>query len=96
MVAERNPQIAKAAVILRQLSGDELARDLYDRRERELRDERARIHGARNEGRVEGRIESAREIARNFLKHLDVEIVARETGLSLQEVIAIKEEKPQK
>ena len=92
MVAERNPQIAKAAEILRQLSGDELARDLYDRRERELRDERARINGARSEGRIE----SAREIARNLLDVLVVEDIALHTGLSLQEVIALKEAKRQK
>ena len=45
MVAGSNPQIAKASVILRELSGDELARDMYERWKKALRDERSRING---------------------------------------------------
>jgi predicted transposase/invertase (TIGR01784 family) len=38
MIAERNPQIGKAVVKLRELSADERARDLYERREKGQRD----------------------------------------------------------
>ena len=38
MVAERNPQVKKAVVTLQKLSADEQARDLYERREKALRD----------------------------------------------------------
>jgi predicted transposase/invertase (TIGR01784 family) len=38
MIAERNPQVGKAVVKLRELSADERARDLYERREKARRD----------------------------------------------------------
>ncbi|MCL2054530.1 MAG: Rpn family recombination-promoting nuclease/putative transposase [Oscillospiraceae bacterium] len=38
MVANRNPQISKAVVKLRELSADEKARDLYERQEKARRD----------------------------------------------------------
>ncbi len=38
MLAERNPEIGKAVVKLRELSTDERARDLYERREKARRD----------------------------------------------------------
>ena len=38
MVAQRNPQIEKAAVKLRELSADERARDMFERREKGQRD----------------------------------------------------------
>jgi predicted transposase/invertase (TIGR01784 family) len=38
MIAERNPQVGKAVVKLRELSADERARDLYERREMMRRD----------------------------------------------------------
>ena len=38
MVAERNPQVGRAVVKLRELSADEQARDLYERREKARRD----------------------------------------------------------
>jgi len=42
MVAEKNPQVKKAVVTLRKLSDDERARDMYERREKALRDLDAR------------------------------------------------------
>ena len=47
MVAERNPQIGNAAVRLRELSADERARDLYERREKARRDQVSREKWAR-------------------------------------------------
>ena len=38
MVADRNPQVGRAVVKLRELSADEQARDLYERREKAPRD----------------------------------------------------------
>ena len=38
MVAKRNPQISRAAVKLRELSADERARDMFERREKGRRD----------------------------------------------------------
>ncbi|MCL2497864.1 MAG: Rpn family recombination-promoting nuclease/putative transposase [Symbiobacteriaceae bacterium] len=79
MVAGSNSQIAKAAVILRELSGDELARDLYERRERELRDERSRINGVR------------REIAIKAVQmNMRIEDITALTGLAYDEVEDIR------
>jgi len=96
MVAESNPQIAKAAVVLRQLSGDELARELYNRRERELRDERSRINGAHREGRVEGGIERAREIAFNAIgMNMCTEDIVTLTGLTHDDIENMRMKRPE-
>ena len=65
MVAQRNPQIGKAAVKLRELSADERARDMLERRLKGQRDlamwvDEAEIRG-RSEGRIEGRAEGRSE-----------------------------------
>ena len=61
MAAQRNPQVRKAVVKLRELSADERARDLLERREKGRRDAEAFAEGARQEGRAEGRIEGRAE-----------------------------------
>ena len=43
MAAERNPQVGRAVVKLRELSAVEQARDLYERREKARRDKGRRI-----------------------------------------------------
>ena len=50
MVAERNAQVKGAVVKLRELSADERARDMYERREKALRDIDSRERWARAEG----------------------------------------------
>ena len=79
MVAQRNPQIKRAAVKLRELSADEKARDMFERREKGRRDYQARVDGA-----VKG---AKSEIAINLLKmNMPIEQIAAGTGLSLDEV----------
>ena len=51
MLAERNPQFQPTIVKLRELSADEKARDLYERREKARRDHNMFIRAAREEGR---------------------------------------------
>jgi len=51
MIAERNPQVQRAVVKLRELSSDERARDMYERREKALRDIDSRERFARAEER---------------------------------------------
>jgi len=53
MVAERNPKVKSAVVTLRKLSADEQARDMYERREKAMRDIDSRERQARSEGREE-------------------------------------------
>jgi predicted transposase/invertase (TIGR01784 family) len=50
MVAERNPVVGQAVVRLRELSADERARDLYERREKARRDQASREKWARQQG----------------------------------------------
>jgi predicted transposase/invertase (TIGR01784 family) len=54
MVAERNPQVEKAVVTLQRLSADEQARDLYERREKAIRDIDSRERWALEKGKAEG------------------------------------------
>jgi len=79
MVAERNSQIGQAVVRLRELSADERARDLYDRREKARRDQVAREKWAVKQSKL--------EIARNMMKDGEsIEKITRYTGLSRDEV----------
>jgi len=57
MAAESNPQVQKAVVTLRRLSADEQARDLYERREKALRDIDSRERWAHEQGKAEGNAE---------------------------------------
>jgi len=73
MVAEMNPQIQKAVVKLRELSADERARDMYERREKAMRDIDSRERWARAEGKAEGKAEE-REMWQNVVADKDAEI----------------------
>jgi predicted transposase/invertase (TIGR01784 family) len=99
MAAQSNPQIRKAAVKLRELSADERARDMLERREKGWRDlmsiadaaeEKGRVEGrteGRAEGRTEGRAEGRADVARSLLKmDMPVEQIIIETGLSHEEI----------
>jgi len=61
MIAQRNPQIEKAAVKLRELSADERTRDLFARREKARRDIVSMVDEAKHEGRTEGKVEGRAE-----------------------------------
>ena len=80
MVANRNPQVGKAVVKLRELSADERARDLYERREMARRDENMRIRNVKL------------LIAKNLLAVGDsVEKIVQATGLSQDDVEGLLE-----
>ena len=79
MIAERNPQVARAVVRLRELSADERARDLYERREKARRDQSSLQRWALKQ--------QAFEIARNLMNVGDtVEKIVVVTGLTREEV----------
>jgi len=79
MIAERNPQVAQAVVRLRELSADERARDLYERREKARRDIAAEKKWAVKQ--------QALEIAKNALhKKMTVDDIMDITGLTREEV----------
>jgi len=90
MIAQRNPQIGKAAVKLRELSADERARDLFARREKARRDIASMVDDAKHEGRAEGKYEQTIEIARKLRKmNLPAEQIVAATGLTYDEITTL-------
>jgi len=89
MLAEKNEKIRKAYNILEVISKDDNARAAYESREAELHDQMTRLKSAKEEGIKETTIKNAK----NFLiMGLDIEMVAKGTGLSVEEVQKIKKE----
>jgi predicted transposase/invertase (TIGR01784 family) len=91
MVAQASPKLNKTVVKLLELSEDEEVRMIYEAEVKAQRDERARIRGAREEGKAEGKAEGknekALEIARNLIAlGMPVEKIAAATALSREEV----------
>ena len=86
MVAQRNPQIRKAVVKLRELSADERARDMFERREKGRRDAADREKGAYKNARI--------EIARNLINmKIPIEQIIEATGLTREEIEALRDTK---
>ena len=97
MLAEKNEKIRKAYNILEVISKDDKVRAAYESREAELHDQMTRLKSAKEEGIKEGIKEELKEAtiknAKNFLiMGLDIDMVAKGTGLSVEEVQKIKKE----
>jgi predicted transposase/invertase (TIGR01784 family) len=101
MLAEKNEKIRKAYNILEVISKDDNARAAYEAREAELHDQMTRLKSAKEEGIKEGLEkglekglkEATIKNAKNFLiMGLDINMVAKGTGLSVEEILKIKEE----
>ena len=87
MIAVRNPQVAQAVVKLRELSADERARDLYERREKARRDQSSRERWAAKQ--------SIFEIAKKLLKRgRPIDEIIEDTGLTNEEIESLKNEYP--
>ena len=79
MVAERNPQVGRAVVKLRELSADEQARDLYERREKARRDKVMWDKWTIKQSKL--------EVARNaWLMNMSIGDIVKLTGLTSDEV----------
>jgi len=79
MIAERNPEVGKAVIKLRQMSADEKARDLYERRIKAQRD--IVMH-------VDDRLF---KVAKSFLDMgFPIEKISEGTGLTVEEIKGIK------
>lgn len=84
MIAERSPEVKKAVVRLIELSADERARALYEAREKERRDIRARERGARHEGMV--------AVAKKLLiRNRPISEIVEDTGLTREEVESLRQ-----
>ena len=83
MIAERNPEIGKAVVKLRELSADERARDLYERREKERRDIASQKRWAVKQREF--------DIARNAMqKNIPIDDIMDITGLTRLEIESLR------
>jgi predicted transposase/invertase (TIGR01784 family) len=87
MLAQTNPAIAEAWSVIKRLSADESARMIAESREKALRDYTSMQAEAHRKGLWEGERKGKLEVARNLLQEkLPVELVAKSTGLSVEEV----------
>ena len=104
MISERNPQVAQAVVKLRELSADERARDLYERREKARRDqamwkrwERQQgleqgLQQGLEQGLLQGEQAKALSIARNMITNGEpIDKIMVYTGLTLEEIEKIND-----
>jgi predicted transposase/invertase (TIGR01784 family) len=97
-IAQTSPAIAEAWGVVKRLSADESARMTAESREKARKDMEAYKETGRREGLQEGLQEGLRkgrreekiEVARNLLREkMSVELVAKGTGLPLEEVKAL-------
>jgi len=92
MLSEHSASVKKAYSEVVRISQDPEAWELYEAREKALKDMNSVRASARKIGREEGREENKRITAENFLKMgLSIEQVAQGVVLSVDEVIKIKE-----
>ena len=83
-ISKKNPQIKKAVGILKELSADERTRMIYEDHEKARRDEAGRRDYALHQQSI--------EIAKRMLKrNRPVDEVVEDTGLALDEVLALKD-----
>ncbi|MFC4770066.1 Rpn family recombination-promoting nuclease/putative transposase [Effusibacillus consociatus] len=80
------PMLKKAMDTLEFLSQDAAARMAYDARMKALSDEKSRIEGARAEAKAEANAETA---ARLLAMGIDIQTIAKATGLSVEEIKAL-------
>ncbi len=85
MIAEANPQIQKAVVVLKELSNDERTRMLEEAREKARRDEQSRINGAFEKGQEKGK-EIGEEIGKNS-KAVEVAKKALKKQMPMDEIL---------
>ena len=78
---------------LDKLSEDEALSLLYDEKEREEEKKQAEIEYAEEHGLNKGISQGIKQTAKNMLeRNMNIDVVAEITGLSLEEVIKLKED----
>jgi len=83
MLAQKSPAMKKATMRLLELSADEKARQLYEARLKEQRDNYAREKGAVNQAML--------EVARNAMRmNMSIDDISRLTNLTYDEVEALR------
>jgi len=89
-LARSNPELGQTVLVIREMSMDEAERRIAEAREKQERDEAARIEYGVNMGLEQGREQGREQTARN-LKALGVDpaVIAKATGLSPDEIAAL-------
>lgn len=80
---EANKEIKKAQEELEYLTGDEAERRIAELREKAIRDEKANLRGAREEGKEEGIKETAKRLKE---MKLGIDSIMEATGLTKEEI----------
>jgi predicted transposase/invertase (TIGR01784 family) len=87
MLATKSPTLKKTVDILKKLSSDQKTRLIYDAREKARMDEIARMRGSYFQGEQVGIKKGKIEMAQRLLaEDIDPEIIAKTSGLSLEQV----------
>lgn len=86
-------EIREAKDELIRLSNDDKQRELYEMRSKILKDKVSALNEAERKGIEKGIKQRNIEIARNLLDILDDETIATKTGLSIEKIKILREEK---
>ena len=84
------PAIKKAEDKLEYLSSDEETMNIYWERERSLHERANMISSAEERGEERGFDKAMNEVAKSLLDILDNETIASKTGLSLEDIIELR------
>lgn len=88
-----DPDINKAHQVYKHFTEDDKMRELYESREKWLKDYNTRLYTAKQEGIKEGIKEDKLETAKKMLqKGFDVKIISEITELSIEEINKLKKE----
>jgi len=87
MLAERNPQFMRSVMKLRELSADEEARNLYERRKKAERDRVMLVDNAKREGLEQGDYKRAVLSATEMIAdNMPIHLIMKYTGLTQQQI----------
>lgn len=98
-IIDKNPMTEQVVTKLKELSADEITKKEYEAHMRWQLSHDIELTEARKEGRAEGEAKGKEEekkiIAIQLLENgIDVEIIAKSTGLSFNTIVALKKERP--
>ncbi|MHC1683950.1 MAG: Rpn family recombination-promoting nuclease/putative transposase [Clostridiaceae bacterium] len=80
-------EIKEAKVELARISSDETQREIYEMREKTLKDKISALNQAERNGIEKGRKKEKIELAKNFIKlGMDIETISKGTELSIEEI----------
>ncbi len=89
-IAEHDPGVRSACMVLKDLSADEEMRLQAEMREKAWRDEMDRLDGAMEKGREQGIDIGKKSVAKNLLRmNIPIERIIEATGLTHEELSSL-------